>query len=41
MIAVKSLRPGFENILKYKIKHEIAIVRRMKGGITYFLPKYY
>lgn len=41
LIAIKKLKPELEKKLAHKLEHEKNIVSRMKGGCSYFIPKYF
>lgn len=40
-IAIKKLKPGLENKLAEKLRHEKSIVGTLKGGTSPFIAKYY
>ena len=40
MIAIKKLKPEFEKRFAHKLEHEKNIVSTLKGGCSYFIPKY-
>jgi hypothetical protein len=41
LLAIKSLKPEYASRLKDKLQHEKAIVSKLRGVCSYFLPKYY
>ena len=41
MVAIKKIKPEMEKKYKHKLLHEKEIVSKLKGGCSYFLPKYY
>lgn len=41
LMAVKTLKPELEKRLKEKLTHEKAIVEKLSGESSHFIPKYY
>jgi hypothetical protein len=40
-VAIKKLKPGLEDKLRDKLKHEKSIVSTLKGGTSPFIARYY
>lgn len=40
-MAIKKLKPELEKKFKHKLEHEKEVVSKLKGGCSYFIPKYY
>ena len=41
VLAIKKLKNEFERKYEYKLIHQKKIVSKMKGGCSYFIPKYF